>query len=92
MKLVGTCVGLVALIALSGCHWLSRANSCHNKEPYMNAQSVAPLKIPAGMDAPETTNALRIPALNEPAPPQRSGKQPCLDEPPSFKVQKPPQA
>jgi uncharacterized lipoprotein len=82
------------LLALSACHAL-RAKSCHGAQPYMGAKSVAPLKIPAGLDPPETGNALRIPALNEPAPPARKGKDPCLDEPPPFKVRQaaaPPQA
>jgi uncharacterized lipoprotein len=75
------------LLALGGCHLLG-ANACHAAQPYMNAKSVPPLKIPPGLDSPETSNALRIPALNEPAPPPRKGKQPCLDEPPPFKVRK----
>jgi uncharacterized lipoprotein len=82
------------LLALSACHLL-HGNSCHGPQAYLGAQSVAPLKIPAGLDAPETNSALRIPALNEPAPPARKGKDPCLDEPPSFKVRQagaPPQA
>ena len=75
------------LLALAGCHSLrNREFSCHKKQPYMAATSVAPLKIPAGLDNPDTTNALHIPPLNEPAPPPRKGKQPCLDEPPSFKL------
>jgi hypothetical protein len=44
------------------------------------------------MDAPDTTNALRLPALNEPAPPPRKGREPCLDEPPPFKVKQPAKA
>ena len=48
-----------------------------------------PLKIPAGLDAPDTTNALKLPTLNEPPPAARKGKQPCLDEPPPFKVTQP---
>jgi uncharacterized lipoprotein len=86
-------LGLALLmLPLGGCHWLTHANSCHNHQSYMDAKSVAPLKIPSGLDAPETANALRIPSLNEPPPPQRSGRDPCLDAPPAFKVQKPPQA
>ena len=84
--------GIVILAALllsqSGCR-LVRAidkRECHEPQPYMSATTVAPLKIPAGMDAPDSTNALRLPALNEPAPPPRNAKDPCLDEPPSFKV------
>jgi uncharacterized lipoprotein len=79
----------LALLAASGCHWVRSfgARSCHAPQTYLKAQSVAPLKIPAGLDPPDTTNALRLPQLNEPAPPPRRGKQPCLDEPPPFKVQ-----
>ena len=55
----------------------------------MGAKSVAPLKVPAGLDAPETSSALRIPALTEPAPPARKGREPCLDEPPPFKTRQP---
>ncbi len=54
--------------------------------------SIPPLKIPPGLEAPDTTNALHLPQLNEPAPPPRTGQQPCLDEPPPYKVAKPPQA
>lgn len=95
MKSASRILGLAPLLlALSACH-LWRGNACHGPQPYMGATSVAPLKIPAGLDAPETNNALRIPALNEPAPPARKGKDPCLDEPPAFKVRqaaRPPQA
>jgi uncharacterized lipoprotein len=79
------------LLVLGGCHALG-AGACHGSQPYMSAKSVPPLKIPPGLDSPETGNALRIPALNEPAPPPRKGKEPCLDEPPPFKVRKAPPA
>jgi len=60
----------------------------------MRSASVAPLKIPPGLDTPDTANALHIPALNTPAPPARKKADPCLDEPPPFNVPKqvPPQA
>jgi uncharacterized lipoprotein len=75
------------ILALAGCHpFRGRELSCHRKQAYMAATSVAPLKIPVGLDTPDTTNALHIPPLNEPAPPPRKGKQPCLDQAPSFKV------
>ena len=95
MKVVLKVGMILALsVALSGClHPIralkARAFSCHNKQPYMASESVAPLKIPPGLDQPDTTNALHIPDLKEPAPPPRSGHDPCLDEPPSFKVAKP---
>ncbi len=85
-------VGLILAIALAlgGCKVIrSKTNSCHNKQTYMSASSVAPLKIPPGLDTPDTTNALHIPDLKEPAPPPRKGKDPCLDEPPAYKVAKP---
>jgi uncharacterized lipoprotein len=90
--------GLVLLAALllagSGCRVMRAIDkkACHEPQPYQKAHSVPPLVIPAGLDAPDTTNALRLPALNEPAPPPRTGKQPCLDQPPPFKVQQVPRA
>ena len=95
MKLVLKVGMILALgLALSGClHPIralkAREYSCHRKQPYMASTSVAPLKIPPGLDQPDTTNALHIPDLKEPAPPPRKGHDPCLDEPPSFKVAKP---
>jgi len=86
---------LVAPLALllTGCHPFRHfAYACHKKQSYQAATSIPPLKIPPGLDAPDTTSALRMPALNEPAPPPRTGQQPCLDQPPPFKVAKPPQA
>ena len=79
------------LAVLSGCH-PHFTYACHKPQGYMRASSIPPLKIPPGLAPPDTTNALRLPALNEPAPPPRTGRQPCLDQPPPFKVVKPPQA
>jgi uncharacterized lipoprotein len=83
---------LAALTGLTGCH--SLGGSCRDPKPYMKAGSVAPLKIPPGLDPPDTATALHIPALNAPEPPPRKKTDPCLDEPPPFKVPKqaPPQA
>jgi uncharacterized lipoprotein len=92
MKSVCRIVALAALLLpLGGCH-LVRAissNACNDTQGYMKQRSVEPLKIPTGLDAPDTTNALRLPQLNEPAPPPRRGKGPCLDAPPPFKVPQP---
>ena len=81
---------LAVVVGLEGCHpiqWFRNSElSCHRKQTYMAATSVQPLKIPAGLDTPDTTNALHIPPLNEPAPPARKGKEACLDEPPPFKA------
>ena len=89
-------IGVVtALVGLAGCqHLRNIGGSCHDVKPYMKAGSIAPLRIPPGLDAPDTANALKIPALNTPAPPARTKTQPCLDAPPPFNVPKqaPPQA
>ena len=79
-------VAAAALLpVLGGCHAL-RMNACHAVQPYMGEKNLPPLKIPPGLDTPDTSGALRLPALNEPAPPPRKGRDPCLDEPPSFKA------
>jgi uncharacterized lipoprotein len=92
MKIATGFMCLTLLVGVSGCHTLHNkfsSNRCTEKRSYEGERSVAPLKVPAGMDAPDTVNALRLPALNEPAPPARARSAPCLDEPPSFKVEKP---
>ena len=78
-------------LCLDGCRLFRGASSqsCHESRGYAQAQSVPPLKIPAGLDAPDTSSALRLPDLKEPPPPPRSAKARCLDAPPSFKVQQP---
>ena len=88
MKLVRFGWLVPALLALAGCKALT-ANSCHGTQPYMDAHSVPPLKVPTGLDSPDTASALRIPTLNEPPSPPRHAKDPCLDEPPAFKVRQP---
>lgn len=82
-------VALAALCAasLSGCSWFHHfkpGNTCNKPQPYLSEYSVPPLQVPAGIDRPDTRSALKIPQLNEPAPPPRTVKDPCLDEPPSF--------
>jgi uncharacterized lipoprotein len=87
----GAALLLLILPLIGGCHLFrgASAKACHGSQPYQKAQNVPPLKMPPGLEAPDTTNALRLPALNDPGPPPRTGKQPCLDEPPPFKVTQP---
>jgi uncharacterized lipoprotein len=79
--------------ALTGCHGALRrvlhGRSCNKPQMYATAQSIAPLKVPAGVDPPDTHGALRIPALDEPAPPPRKLTDPCLDAPPPFSAPRP---
>ena len=74
---------------LGGCHlFSSNVESCHKPQVYEHAVSVAPLKVPGGLDAPNVQGALVIPSV-ENTPPPPGPRDPCLDEPPRYK---PPQA
>ena len=84
---LGACV-----VLLNGCHFLRGVNSCQKPAAYETAEDRPPLKIPPGLKSPDTSQALRIPALNEPEPPPRKKGDPCLNEPPPYAVPKrPPQ-
>lgn len=75
----------LAAFSLAGCHrGLLKAHACNKPQAYASAQSIPPLRMPPGIDAPDTHAALRIPPLNEPTPPPRSLRDPCLDEPPPY--------
>ncbi len=69
------CAGVFVL--LGGCKALRGGGSCNKPQPYMAARSVPPLKIPTGLDAPDTASALKLPTLTAPGAP-RSKKDPCL--------------
>ena len=73
-------------LGLSGCHtWRSITHTCANDtDGYQKATSVPLLRVPLGIDPPDSKSGLVIPALNEPALPPRHPKDPCLDEPPKF--------
>ena len=78
-------LGLVA----SGCHLFSGQADCHKPQQYQKAQQVAPLRVPAGLDAPNVTGALLIPAADEVTPPPPGPKDACLYAPPRFKESPP---
>ena len=73
-----------ALAAASGCHFLRAKTGCHADQPYQHAQQLPPLKVPAGLDAPNTATALVIPQVAGDIP-SRGPKDPCLEEPPAYK-------
>ncbi len=79
-------IGFVgAATLLSGCHIVSRLNpDCHVRQEYQQAAQVAPLKVPEGLDSPNTKDALVIPTV-ELAPPPPGPKDACLDLPPPYK-------
>jgi uncharacterized lipoprotein len=81
-RLIGFCA---ASAVLSGCHIMSRLNpDCHTHQEYQQALQVAPLKVPAGLDNPNTQGALVIPTVDL-APPPPGPKDACLDLPPRYK-------
>jgi uncharacterized lipoprotein len=76
----------VLAVSLSGCNPFRHRGPAICKEPegYAKATEAKVLTIPAGLENPDTRNALRIPDLNTPEPPARKKDQGCLDEPPSY--------
>ncbi|HME41411.1 MAG TPA: hypothetical protein VKG63_20820 [Steroidobacteraceae bacterium] len=78
---------VVAAVALtSGCHLFGKLTpDCHTPQEYQRAGQVPPLKVPPGLDTPNTQGALAIPAV-ELAPPPPGPKDACLDVPPKYKA------
>ncbi len=81
-------LGGAAAVALAGCHHAIpkafKAKDCNKPQPYDRAESIQSLRVPPGIDPPDTHGSLLIPAYNEPTPPPRKLTDPCLDEPPPF--------
>jgi hypothetical protein len=71
--------------ALSGCQLFRhhRSQGCREPQVTSNIDSLPPLRVPAGLDPPDTRNGVRIPQLNEPER-SRAKTEPCLSEPPSY--------
>jgi uncharacterized lipoprotein len=76
----------VAVSALmSGCHMFSKLTpDCHSAQEYQHALSAPPLKVPAGLDSPNTAGALVIPTVAD-APPPPGAHDTCYDVPPRYK-------
>jgi uncharacterized lipoprotein len=73
---------LVCVATTSGCK--SRMTSCsQDNKDYAGAKEVPPLQAPAGLEAPDTRNALKVPPLTTPER-VRGKDEPCLDTPPPF--------
>jgi uncharacterized lipoprotein len=76
-----------ALLACSsGCHLLAKLQpDCHHPQEYQSAKEVAPLIVPEGLDKPNTSGALVVPAVTlAPAPPGLHDS--CLDLPPRYQA------
>ena len=76
---------LIAAAALaSGCHLFGKITpDCHTAQEYQRAGQAAPLKVPEGLDSPNTQGAMVIPAVTL-APPPPGPKDACLDVPPRY--------
>ena len=80
-------VSLAAATGLSGCFKSKLASCNQTNKDYAGAQELPPLQAPAGLDAPNMRNALKVPPLNTPER-IRGKDEPCLDIPPPFSSQK----
>lgn len=75
------------LLAQPGCSWMHHGKhhaSCREPPIGGGSKNLQPLQVPPGLDTPDTRNAIKVPALNEPERP-RMPADPCLSQPPSFK-------
>jgi uncharacterized lipoprotein len=76
---------VTAAALASGCQLFGKLTpDCHTPQEYQRAREMTPLKVPAGLDAPNTQGALVIPKA-ELAPPPPGPKEACLDVPPRYK-------
>ena len=87
MNLTRMMIFSVLLSATSGCHFMRGKTGCHADQEYRHARQVPALKVPAGLDAPNTATALVIPtvAADIPVAP-RGPRDACLEEPPKYKA------
>jgi hypothetical protein len=87
----------LVLPLLSGCALYNRvfhrggkdAVSCHERPFAGNADIRPALKVPDGLSAPDTRNAVKIPELKV-SDRERPTTQPCLSMPPKFFAKAPP--
>jgi uncharacterized lipoprotein len=89
---IGFCLMAAAWLSSSGCSWMhrNRISSCRELTVVDQANTIAPLRVPPGLDAPDTRNAIKVPELNEPERP-RLPTDPCLSRPPSYKIEAKPE-
>jgi hypothetical protein len=74
-------LGVVTLMLATGCQTLG---SCRQPLSDATAPEIPPLKMPVGLEGPDTTQALSIPPLAQPELP-RGKDDPCLQEPPPMR-------
>ena len=80
---------IAAASLLCSCHMFhSKVAACNKPQQYKRAAQLPPLKVPEGLDSPNTQGALVIPTV-ELVPPPRGPHDACLDTPPRYKVAPP---
>lgn len=85
MSLDRVFLSITAASLMSGCSLFHKLTpDCHTAQEYQRARQTAPLKVPVGLDSPNTQGALVIPVVAD-APPPPGPKDACLDEPPRYK-------
>ena len=76
---------VAAAVLLNGCRLIHGGEpNCHKTQEYQRAVQRAPLKVPEGLDSPNTVGALVIPTVDLAAPPP-GPHEACLDTPPRYK-------
>ena len=85
MRLIRPVAYIAAAVLLNGCRLLHGLPvDCHKPQEYQRAVQRAPLKVPEGLDSPNTQGALVIPTVDLVAPPP-GPHEACLDNPPRYK-------
>jgi uncharacterized lipoprotein len=76
---------IAAAVLLNGCRLIHGFEpDCHKPQEYLRAVQRAPLKVPDGLDSPNTQGALVIPTVGLTAPPP-GPHEACLDTPPRYR-------
>jgi hypothetical protein len=81
LRKVAVVLGGGAALLSAGCQTVG---TCRNPLTDAVAQERGRLKMPVGLDGPDTSEAVTIPPLNEPELPHGRGD-PCLEQPPPMK-------
>jgi uncharacterized lipoprotein len=86
VRFPGIVLVVATAILCNGCARLLHgfAPDCHKPQEYQRAVQKPTLQVPAGLDSPNTTGALVIPAIDvAPPPPGKHDK--CMDVPPRYR-------
>ncbi|MDE2295358.1 MAG: hypothetical protein KGL36_07870 [Gammaproteobacteria bacterium] len=81
MKLIRALTIATVAALMAGCHLLRPR--CGGLEDYRSAEVIAPLRVPDGMQTPDSKEALRIPPPAAGAP--LASKDRCLEKPPQYR-------